>query len=768
MSNLSRIVFLSDCTPVYRVLGTPGKITEISGVTLKNSIRINWRPPANTNDIPVDYYNIRYGKYGVPGDLVNGFVTSIYTTALITNLVNGWTYSFWISGVNNFGEGVLSQPYSTYAGSTPDIISLVRRSFRSSTNTRGIGIEFVPPLNYNGATNITYTIKYTRMDGSPLIETSDSFTQLESVQTNEIMVDICGNNITNTNGYMGNYVRREINIANDLADFMEGTYKFQVLSTNMFGSSLLSQMSFSVYLSSSAIITTPSFGSLPSGDILGVVPLDSSFRFQWGQYTGVGANSNWSYRIQYTDNKNYWYYPTSNGSSYYPEYTINYDASKINYSIDINKNVVNGRRYYIRYCVVNQNGDTSQYTQVTETNLNITSVIPGRLPPPPQIFRAAVDDRTVHLYFNWEILPPSLELTGGYPILDYRIERYRIMRVNGYSEEYKYVINNVAGPFYSDNFDIRLNGIEYLYRIYSRNEIGYSLNYMSVYAIPVRKSDIVHDVTVVKVDYNQITLSWLPPNNIDPGMPLNQYYIEYKTYTNTNLTDLNTIIVNDTFWSQLPSSSIKIFTKSLSLSYTITGLTNGTVYVFRVAAVTQDSVRRIIVGLTQIIGRNSPYILHPIMIGRVPSRITNLSFINGDGFVNIKWTSTDLTNTEGIIQFIVDYKTANSGEDIPFTRQTFLYSTSESYRDNNTIYFSIFVGGLLNNIYDIPSTTPSDSYKMTIFAENNIGFTNINQRIDLHDLRNDVSPESILFYDIYNNQKIRRYVRPVATPSPVS
>jgi hypothetical protein len=54
----------------------------------------------------------------------------------------------------------------------------------------------------------------------------------------------------------------------------------------------------------------------------------------------------------------------------------------------------------------------------------MVSTVPGKLPNPPPIFNAATGDRLVKLYFDWIPRPPSLDLTGGLPILDYRIERY--------------------------------------------------------------------------------------------------------------------------------------------------------------------------------------------------------------------------------------------------------------------------------------------------------------------------------------------------------
>jgi hypothetical protein len=436
--------------------------------------------------------------------------------------------------------------------------------------------------------------------------------------------------------------------------------------------------------------------------------------------------------------------------------------------------------------VVDANGDTSEYTQITDTNLDKTSVIPGKPPNPPPIFYAAVDDRLVRLYFNWtqnlnsNTYPPSLDLTGGYPVIDYRIDRYKIFRDGGiYSEQYDVTFNNILGPYYEDRFDIRINGIEYKYYIYTRTSFGFSTLSNSVTAIPSRKSDIVYNVAA-SVGDNQITLSWSPPNNIDPGMPISQFYIQYRIYdiysvplippenivdslTNNlilgnNIQDMNAILVDDLLWSRLsgdPSNNVtSIYTNSSNSSYTITDLINNKPYVFRVAAVTIDRVRRKLIGLMKVIDESSPYLSHPIIIGVVPSRLTNLEFTNLSEQIKIEWNSTDINNSQNIIRFHVDYRIAGSNTNVPYTRQSFEYINSLLYKDT-TAYFSIVVINLDNNVSTRPATN-SDSYEMFVFAENSVGYTNADDKIKLHDLRD------IELNTPYENIVVRRYVRPMS------
>ena len=787
-ANLSKLIFLSDCTPVYYILGSPGKITQITLQRINGGVVLMWYPPENSSDIPITHYNIRYGKTGDPADLINGYVSTSLSTVTITGLLNGISYRFWISASNNVGEGVLSDPQSIDAGTAPEPISLVRRSYHSTesappiSNLQKVGIEFVPPLNYNGRAPITYTITYSLINNINAPITSLETPVNDDTSLNEIMVDRSGKTIYNINGFKGNFVRRVIDIPNDI---IPGNYIFTVYSTNIYGRSSASLQTIILYLDPNVPrVIAPSL-TLPSDDIIEITPGDTKIIFKWKQTTLPAATDvsgvNWKYRIQYTDDDKYWYYPNTN--PIYREFDISYDVTKIPgigvYSIDISRNVVNGTRYYVRYCIVNPLGDTSQYTLSNNSNINITSIIPGKLPNPPDIFNATVGDRTVNLYFSWTTFPPGINKTGGYPILDYRIDRYQVINgniVNGANFDVSF--SNIIGPFFSDIDSIRRNGTQYQYRIYSRTALGYSTLYNSVIAIPVRQSDIVHDV-ISNVNTNTITLEWQPPTFPEPGMPIVQYHIQYRifdlsfssippsnilgTLTNNlviskNINDMNNILVNDDLWSRLNTTIRIINTGSNRLSYTITDLVDFEAYIFRIAAITQDSTRRNLIGLMQVIGGNSPYLPHPTIIGRVPSGITdNINFINGDRQINILWSNTDILNTEKIIYFIVEYKIYGNTE---VTIRKFTYNYCISYYSDTRVYFSVYITGLSNNINTI---TNSHSYDITIYAENTVGYTNISARLRLNDLTNSFNDG---INDNYENiDNIPRYVRPGTIPS---
>ena len=802
------LIYLSDCTPLYTTLGAPARITGVIFTPLQNSVRLEWSPPPNSNNVIVDSYIIRYKLYGAPLTQTLGELVSFFPAIIVAGLANGNSYDFWVVAKNRFGESPHSPTVTVAPGAPPSSCQFVRRAYHTtisgdddySVKPQKVGLEFTPPIIQNGASPLVFTIKYTRIVGGGSTDTS--YVILDSVQPNtQIMRDASGNLAIKTTGAKGNYIRKDIAIPTTVGGITSGEYRFEVFTTNIYGISAAPDISFIVQLYSITDsagppsvprFTAPSFAyySIPANaGVVAVDASDSSIRFRWKQYrgtdgtgsTGADAYVGWSYRIQYTPN-----------TAKFPEYTRAYDrvssgagTADFEYSIDISRNVVNGRRYYVRYCVINAAGDTSEYTQITDTNLALTSGVPGRLPSPPPIFRASTDDRLVRLYFNWTESgkPPSLDETGGLPILDYRIERYIVSRDGGIftiSSTPNAIFENVPGPFYEDQFEIRFNGVEYYYRVFSRNAFGHSVLYTSVSAIPTRPSDIVWGVTSA-VDSGQITLEWNQPNELDQETPIVQYYIEYRKYdifsvpaippenivgeiSNTNtisntIQDMNSILVNDTLWGRLTTTVVSKFTNSTNLSYTIRDLINRQPYVFRVAAVTQDRVRRKLIGLLNVIGENSPYLPRPTIIGKVPTRMTNVEYVNGDGSVAIKWSNADVNNnTERIIRYIVDYRIALSGS--AYSQQTFEYANSIVFNDgSSSISFIVYVTGLNNNV---PSSvdTSNNSYEMVIYAENSVGYTNLTDRIDLH--------EDLIFTDVYEGLLLPRIVRPRTIPSAIA
>ena len=182
---------------------------------------------------------------------------------------------------------------------------------------------------------------------------------------------------------------------------------------------------------------------------------------------------------------------------------------------------------------------------------------------------------------------------------------------------------------------------------------------------------------------------------------------------------------------------------------------NDRAYLFRVAAVTQDKSRRNLIGLMKVIGSNSPYLSRPTIVGKVPERIINPEYTIGSENINITWSGTNVSNTESILRFIVDYRVF--GSSAGYLTQTFEYINSLIFNnDVDTVLFSVTVTGLETNVTSRPLTN-TDSYEIIVYAENAVGFTNAVDRIILNSNKQ--------FNDVYENLTIPRLVRPTSIPS---
>ena len=232
--------------------------------------------------------------------------------------------------------------------------------------------------------------------------------------------------------------------------------------------------------------------------------------------------------------------------------------------------------------------------------------------------------------------------------------------------------------------------------------------------------------------------------------------------TTPNTVDINSIIVDDVLWGKLSNPVTSIYTKDAMLSYTINDLVNGNIYVFRIGAVTQNALGNKIIGYMQNFTDVSPYLLHPVVIGKTPNIINLTDFTNGNSCVNIKWSSNDMFNDEKITNFIVEYRIYNSDINTKIIVK-YLYNICIAQQDNNLqkINFEISIKGLYNIVESRPNPK-SHSYDITIYAENNVGYTNEGDRVNLNMFFDDVKNTK---YDIYGVDKQIRYIRPSSVPN---
>jgi len=173
------------------------------------------------------------------------------------------------------------------------------------------------------------------------------------------------------------------------------------------------------------------------------------------------------------------------------------------------------------------------------------------------------------------------------------------------------------------------------------------------------------------------SLSWTAPTGVIVQAPITDYREQYSDN-------------NGSTWTMFSSAS------SVATSGTITGLTNGTAYVFRVAAVND-------IGLGAYTAASSS--VTPI-VGTPPNAPTNLTITPGQTQASLTWTAPSAPGTYAITGYTVEYTPSGGSAQTINTS-----STSTTYT----------LTGLTNGIsYAVRVAAVSDSGTGTYTASNNV------------------------------------------------
>lgn len=208
------------------------------------------------------------------------------------------------------------------------------------------------------------------------------------------------------------------------------------------------------------------------------------------------------------------------------------------------------------------------------------------------------------------------------------------------------------------------NGVEYNIRVAAYNRDG-SSNYTVNQASTPTTETTVPDapvLTSVEAGDGEVSLTWTTPD--DGGSPLDFYQT-----------------------SHTPDGGAEVMSGSLGLvnTYTITGLTNGTEYTFRVR-----------VGNT--IGKSlwsNELTETPVSSATIPDAPSDLSVVSGDGTLTASWTAPE-SNGSSLVNYYISY-TPNGG--------------SESIVSTDSTDVSYSISDLVNGL----------DYTVKVRAENGIG-----------------------------------------------
>lgn len=257
-------------------------------------------------------------------------------------------------------------------------------------------------------------------------------------------------------------------------------------------------------------------------------PRDAAVKLSWSAPANNGGKSITDYIVQLSTNGNTW--------------TNVVDAVSNSAGITV-MGLTNGVAYLFRVAAVNEIG-TGKYSDAS------AQIVPLGVPGPPTLVKGDATNAQVSLTWSAPLA------TGGTPITDYVVQ----FRQSG--KVWKTFADGASNATTATVTGLT-NGKKYFFRVAAVNEIGTGqYSEQSAELIPLTVPDAPTGVTGTAGD-EEVKLKWSTPAG-NGGAPLLTYFIERST--------------NGTNW--VPFGNIPAINNAI----VVTGLTNGTPYVFRVTA----------------------------------------------------------------------------------------------------------------------------------------------------------------------------------------
>ncbi len=297
--------------------------------------------------------------------------------------------------------------------------------------------------------------------------------------------------------------------------------------------------------------------------------------------------------------------------------------------------LTNGTAYLFRVRAVNVRGNGAWAQSVAVRPLTVASAVTNLTGQP--------GDRRVTL--SW-VAPGD---TGGSPVTDYVVQ----YRTHATLQSWQPFTDGVSAATQATVTGLE-NGTSYRFRVAAVTAAGTSTNWTVLADItPATVPGIPTGVVVEPAD-GRVALVWSAPHN--GGAVITDYLVEYRTN------------VAGSVW-QVFGDGVSTIT-----STTVTGLTNGTAYLFRVRAVNA-------IGQGQPSAESSA--ATPGAQAAAPTRLTGRA---GDGSVALVWTAPSVIRGQQIVDYAIDFRAMTGDVAGPWQRAS----------DGISIATSATVGGLVN------------------------------------------------------------------------
>ena len=682
--------------------GTPSTLpdppTSVSGTNGNTESTISWTAPANNGGAAITHYSIKCGPTsGFPGNATPYEQAGTGTTYTKTGLTNGVEYSVQVASKNLNGTGTYSST-STFTPAVPTAPG-VPQNLASFIGDQSVALSWDAPASDGGAT-ITGYIVYQSTDNATFTQvatpsgTSHTVTGLTNGTAYYFKVAAVNSVGTGTqtsstgsrtpaagtapsqvgtvtptagdtqvalswsapNAPIGSPITDYvIEFSTDNATFTtfnDGTttgtsatvtgltngtqYYFRVSAVNSIGTGT----------ASSSVTATPSAPGVPGAPQSPAATRgDTQVALSWSAPSSDGGSTITGYKVyQSTDDVSFTEVATPSGTSQ----TIT--------------SLTNGTTYYFKIAAVNSTGTGAQTSSV--------SAVPATTPAAPTSVSGTNGD--TESVISWTA-PTD---TGGAAITGYKIKCGATSGYPGNATVYHQQNTNTT---YTKTG--LTNGTQYSIQVAAVNDVGDGAYSSTATATPAAVPTAPAQVGTVTTSpgNTQVTLSWSAPNN--GGSAITDYVIEHSTD-------------NATFTTFSDGTST-------ATSATVTGLTNGTQYYFRVSAVNAIGTGT----------ASSSVTATPSAGATAPGVPQSFAASRGNTQVDLSWSAP--ASDGGAT--ITGYKVYQSTDDASYSEVATPSGTTQtitSLTNGTTYYFkvaavnSVGTGTQTSSVSAVPATTP--------------------------------------------------------------
>jgi predicted phage tail protein len=359
-----------------------------------------------------------------------------------------------------------------------------------------------------------------------------------------------------------------------------------------------------------------------------------------------------------------WNPPTSDGGSPVSGYNVYYATSAdfkpaaevpgVTGTSLLLVGLVNGTSYYFRVTAVNKVGESQPSGEVP--------AVPVTVPGPPAGLTAAAGDAQVTLAWN----PPASD--GGSPVTGYDLYVGTTSHFAGTAPSAKVTGTTVTVTGLA-------NGTTYYFRVTAVNKIGEGPTSDEAPVTPLTVPGAPAGLTAASGDA-KVALAWRPPTS-DGGSPVSGYMI-YQGASPGGETGT-------------PVSGAPV----MGTSYTVTGLTNGTTYYFRVVAVNAAGLSALSAeasaALPSIV-QSSPPSTAPPSTDPALAAPTGLTATAGDTRVYLSWTGPASDGGSPIVSYRVYIATVPGVQEIPAIGSTRTTDVMVAHLHNGSVYYFMITG----------------------------------------------------------------------------